>query len=217
MEKAHGDARADRRAARGALDVCPRERSRVPESGHGHRGGWDVRRVRLARAAVTRARSLRRATWPFLGCVGAIPALRFFGPRRRGAAEARMIWWALAASRTSTRAGSMANPKTTLYVGTSSPSKSPSLAPLRPSSCATRSLRERRLTRRVDPLPVSVLSRRRTRRAGHRGGAARRVSALRRPQGRQHSPRPTDAEEQGIRFRHLHGEVRPATRHDGEP
>lgn len=149
------------RRARGARRESTRE-TPVPESGHGHRGGWDVRRVRLARAAVTRARSLRRATWPFLGSVGAIPALRFFRPRRRGAAEARMVWWALAASRTSTRAGSMANPKTTLYVGTSSPSKLPSFAPFRPSSCATRSLRERRLTRRVDPLPISVLSRRRT-------------------------------------------------------
>lgn len=40
-----------------------------------------------------------------------------------------MVWWALAASRTWMRAGSMANPKTTLYVGTSSPTKQPSFAP----------------------------------------------------------------------------------------
>ena len=40
------------RRARGARRESTRG-TPVPESGHGHRGGWDVRRVRLARAAVT--------------------------------------------------------------------------------------------------------------------------------------------------------------------
>ena len=82
MEKAHGGARADRCAARGALDVDLREGCRIPESGHGHRDGWGVRRVRLARAAVTRARSPRRATWPFSDASARSRAPVFYGLAR---------------------------------------------------------------------------------------------------------------------------------------
>ena len=60
-----------------------------------------------------------------LGCVGAIPRSGFFSERARARG---VVWWALSASHTSTRAGSMSNPKTTLYVGTSSPVKAPWLA-----------------------------------------------------------------------------------------
>ena len=59
------------------------------------------------------------------------------------------------------------------------------------------------------PRPPPFPSRpRRARRASHRGGTPRRVRALRRPEGREHPARPPDAEEPGVRLRHLRGKVR---------
>lgn len=59
------------------------------------------------------------------------------------------------------------------------------------------------------PRPPAFPSRpRRARRASHRGGTPRRVRALRRPEGREHPARPPDAEEPGVRLRHLRGKVR---------
>lgn len=120
--------------------------------------------------------------------------------------------------------GAMAQPKTTLYVGASArappepargspiaidrttrrgdPTGRSLLPPSRPSSASP----SRRTT---DPaLPPFPSRPRRARRASHRGGAPRRVRALRRPEGREHPARPPDAEEPGVRLRHLRGKVR---------
>ena len=70
--------------------------------------------------------------------------------------------------------------------------------------------------RTTDPAPFPSRPRR-ARRASHRGGAPRRVRALRRPEGREHPARPPDAEEPGVRLRHLRGKVRAERPHSFPP
>ena len=207
MEKAHGGARADRCAARGALDVDLREGCRVPESGHGHRDGWGVRRVRLARAAVTRARSPRRATWPFSDASARSRAPVFYGLARE-----REAWFGGHSPRvTLRRARKHVQPEDDAlrrYVESCEstmarfprPSARDAFPSRAPSHTSRRPLSHLHTFSQADS----------TSRSPRRCCTPR--SCFRRPQGRQHPPRPTDTEEQGIRFRHLHGEVRPATR-----
>ena len=78
------------RRARGARRESTRG-TPVPESGHGHRGGWDVRRVRLARAAVTGREAFGGRRGLSSEASARFPRSGFFV--REGAARPRRGWF----------------------------------------------------------------------------------------------------------------------------